>query len=214
MSSSSPAPKLWATMAALIGWHLLGGALGAVGPLLQEAGHLPAIGAEALIHWLVLGVLLVPVLWSRVAPEVLRPPMRRKLLVPVVLAGVVAANQVLTRLLEVPVSGTKSLATEAMAADPAWLVLKLLAIALGAPVIEELFYRGWLWQRLASYWPPAMVALFTGAAFALAHAQYAVSVLPLTVGLTLLRLSDGGIRSAMALHMAMNVLAVAAMLAA
>ena len=74
---------------------------------------------------------------------------------------------------------------------------------------EELFFRGWLWARLSRSWSPPVVAVVTGAAFAMAHAQFAASVLPLTVALTWLRLRDGSLRAPLALHLLMNTLAAA-----
>ena len=207
-----PAP-LWRTLLAVVLWHVAMGLAGMVALELGTRGIVSGQGATALAYAASLAVLAIPVLRAGLFPALLRRPMRSALLWLVVLAAVLAANRVMLALSDVPVN---DLAPQGLAAqgprEAGWFALQCAAIALGAPLVEEHFYRGWLWQRLAPHWPGWAVAAATGAIFALAHAQFALSVLPIAIGLSLLRLHDGGLRAPLALHAAMNIMAVAVLL--
>jgi membrane protease YdiL (CAAX protease family) len=207
-SRSAPASP-WRTLGLATAWYIAAAASGVPFLLMAGAGRLSQSAAEALTALLVPAVLLLPLLRGGEAAALLHPRLASAWRVALVLVLVLLANRLMLWLLPVPVAdvGGRTLAVDG------WKLLGLTAIALAAPVAEELFFRGWLWARLSRAWPPGGVALVTGAAFALAHGQFALSVLPLAVGLTWLRAVDGSLRAPLALHLAMNVLAVAATLA-
>jgi membrane protease YdiL (CAAX protease family) len=206
---ASAAASPWRTLGLAAVWYLAAAAAGVPFLLLAGAGRFPQAAAEALTAVLVPAVLLLPLLRGGEAAALLRARMASPWRVAAVLALVLLANRVMLWLLPVPVADIGG----AKAGIDGWTLLGLAAVALAAPVAEELFFRGWLWARLSRVWPPGGVALATGAAFALAHGQYALSVAPLAVGLSWLRAMDGSLRTPLALHLAMNVLAVAATLA-
>jgi membrane protease YdiL (CAAX protease family) len=199
----------WRTLAVAAAWYLAAAATGVPVLLMAGAGRFPQDAAEALTALLVPAVLLLPLLRGGEAAALLRPRLANPWRVAVVLALVLLANRLMLWLLPVPVADLGG----AKVATDGWVLLGLAAVAVAAPVAEELFFRGWLWARLSRVWPPGGVALATGAAFALAHGQYALSVVPLAVALTWLRAVDGSLRAPLALHLAMNSLAVAATLA-
>ncbi len=199
------------TLVALVGWLVLGGLLATPVMMLGNAGWLSATAALVLTMVIGQAITLVPVLRRGVARAALRPRMRQPWLIPLALAAVMCVNFLVVRRLGLPVSGAGPSGAAVGAGDMPWAILAALSVAVAAPVVEELFFRGWLWQRLASVWSPTSVGVATGVAFALAHGQYGASVLPLTVALTVLRLREGGVRSTIALHMAMNTLVVLTM---
>ena len=87
-----------------------------------------------------------------------------------------------------------------------------------APLAEELFFRGWVYTALRarwSFWPSFLV---TAAAFAAIHwnadHRHMLRVLPLALGVGLLRELTGGIRPTIALHAAYNGAIVTITLAA
>ena len=82
----------------------------------------------------------------------------------------------------------------------------LLALLVMAPVAEELFFRGWLWERLRSRWSEPVVGLVTGCLFAAAHHYAAPLILPAAAALTLVRTHCGGLRASMLLHFGMNLM--------
>lgn len=195
------------TLLALVGWQMLGGLLATPASMLFNAGLLSGVAAGALTICAGQAAMLVPVLRWNVARAALRPRMRRPWQVPLVLAAVMGVNVLVIPRFSLPVFGAGQTGDAVAAGDVKWVVLGALSIAVAAPVVEELFFRGWLWNRLASVWSPAAVAVATGMAFVLSHGQYGPSVVPITVALTLLRMREGGVRSSIAVHMGMNVLA-------
>lgn len=100
---------------------------------------------------------------------------------------------------------------ELLGAAPAVQVLIVLYAVVGAPVIEELLFRGALVPPLARRLGPALAAVVSGLLFGLAHASDPVAVLPLTVlgvGLALLRLRTGSVVPGLAVHVVNNLIAV------
>ena len=85
-------------------------------------------------------------------------------------------------------------------------IRSLLALWVMAPVAEELFYRGWLWERLRRSWSEPVVGIVTGCLFAASHHYAAALILPSAAALTLVRMHCGGLRASMLLHCGMNVL--------
>jgi len=200
---------LWRTLVAVVGWHAAMGLAGAVALVLARYGVVSAQGGTALAYALSLAVLAVPAWRDGLVPALLLRPMRSPWLWLAVFAGVLAANRVLLLVSDVPVNQIPTQGPR----EAGWFALQCAAIGIGAPLVEEHFYRGWLWRRLEPHWPGWAVAAATGAVFALAHLQFALSVLPIAIGLSLLRLYDGGLRAPLAVHAAMNLLAVAVLLA-
>ena len=89
---------------------------------------------------------------------------------------------------------------------------------IGAPVAEEMFFRGWLWVELRRRWGAWGTGLTTGGMFLLLHGaggewRSLVALAPVAVVLSLARELGGSVRAALAVHMANNVV-VAACLAA
>ncbi len=200
----------WRALIVAGAWYLLASAVAAPFVLLDQAGRLPPGMGGALAMLAVPGLLLVPVLRTAPLREWLRPPSAGPVQVVLAFALVLLVNRWLVPLLGVPMADIGAVAAgPAAPAATGWHLLRLAAIAVAAPLGEELFFRGWLWRRLAVAWSPPAVALATGLAFAAAHGQFAASVLPLTLALTWLRLNGGGLRAPLALHLAMNTFAAA-----
>lgn len=91
-------------------------------------------------------------------------------------------------------------------------------IVIGAPIAEEMFFRGWLWVGLRGRWGAWRTGLTTGAAFLLLHGaggewRLLVALAPVAVVLSLAREFGGSMRASLAVHM-MNNVVVAACLAA
>jgi membrane protease YdiL (CAAX protease family) len=92
-------------------------------------------------------------------------------------------------------------------------VLKVAEICLVAPVVEELFFRGWLWTALRRIWGPVPTALCTGGLFLLTHAPDGRTrlfiLLPITIILSVARHRGDSVRASLMVH-AVNNGAVAA----
>ncbi len=77
-----------------------------------------------------------------------------------------------------------------------------------APVAEELFFRGWLWEELRRSWGRPAVALATGLLFLLAHGMggfvILVCAVPGAVGLSFVRAMDGSVRASLLCHVLYN----------
>ena len=140
----------------------------------------------------------------------LRPMVRRAWiavlagLLLVVLAGFVAAVALVPELSRV----LAKLAAEAQQgmAGAHWAVLAgyCVAVVVVAPVSEELFFRGWLWEGLRRHWGVWPTAALTAGLFTLAHATTSLykplMVLPLAVLLSVARHVGGSVRASLALH--------------
>jgi membrane protease YdiL (CAAX protease family) len=96
---------------------------------------------------------------------------------------------------------------------PLLALLKVIELALVAPVVEELFFRGWLWSALDRVWHAVPTAVVTGGLFLLIHAPSGVGrviiLLPLTILLSVARYRCDSVRASLALHMINNGLVLA-----
>ena len=89
--------------------------------------------------------------------------------------------------------------------------------AIGAPVTEELFFRGWLWVALRRRWGAWATGGTTGLLFLLAHAAagwaYLLMLVPVVALVTWAREAGGSVRASLLVHLAVNAVAVAFMVA-
>ena len=112
---------------------------------------------------------------------------------------------------------TAAVADVAADANGVALLVLALLIAFGAPVVEELHFRGLWWQALQARgvgeW--ATVAV-TAAVFALAHAEWARLPVLLAAGIAMgvVRLLTGRLGASIVCHMIINGLGALALLAA
>jgi membrane protease YdiL (CAAX protease family) len=87
-------------------------------------------------------------------------------------------------------------------------LLKVTEICLVAPVVEELFFRGWLWTALREIWGPVATALCTGGLFLLTHAPGGMTrlfiLLPITILLSVARHRGDSVRASLTLHAVNN----------
>ena len=91
-------------------------------------------------------------------------------------------------------------------------------VVVGAPVAEELFFRGWLWVGLRQRWGAWRTGGVTGALFLLVHGigggwRALLVLMPLVILLSLARELGGSVRASLAVHVANNGLAAAALIA-
>lgn len=96
------------------------------------------------------------------------------------------------------------------ASPPVQLLIVLYAI-LGAPLFEELLFRGALVPPLARRVGAPLAALLSGLLFGMAHAADPVAVVPLTVlgiGLALLRLRTSSVLPGLVIHVLNNLIAL------
>ncbi len=83
----------------------------------------------------------------------------------------------------------------------------MVAVLFGAPLVEELVFRGLLWSALEDKLPPVAVWLITSLGFAAYHMDplHSVAILSTSLLLGWLRLSTGSIKASVAAHFANNV---------
>lgn len=124
---------------------------------------------------------------------------------------------VVTEVLSVAVSqlgiepeGMKEVAR--IAREPALFLASLLAMAVLAPLVEELVFRGLLYGWLAGRWGTVVAWLVSSLAFAAAHIEpaHAILVLPLGLWFGWLRRRTGSLWPSLVAHIVNNGLAVAA----
>lgn len=96
-------------------------------------------------------------------------------------------------------------------ASPGVLALAVLFVGTGAPLGEELFFRGFMQTRLAAAWSRWAAIGMTAAAFGLLHMDPVQSTFALLAGLYLGWLAEiaGSVRPAIAAHTVNNVVSVA-----
>jgi len=92
-------------------------------------------------------------------------------------------------------------------------LLKVTEICLVAPVVEELFFRGWLWTALRRIWGPVPTALSTGGLFLLIHAPGGMIrlfiLLPITILLSVARHRADSVRASLTVHAVNNAIVAA-----
>ncbi len=85
-------------------------------------------------------------------------------------------------------------------------------LVVGAPVSEDLFFRGWLWTGLRQWWGPLPVMLCTSAIWLAAHLMDGLArplfLIPAAIVLSLARYYCDSLKASMLLHMVNNLLAV------
>lgn len=146
-------------------------------------------------------------------------PVRRRRIV-AALVGCAVLTPIALAVLVIEVPGVRAFALRTgvggLADGLGWAAFAAMAVALviGAPVAEEVFFRGWLWAGLRQSWGVLGTSAATGALFLLLHLpnggwRRAVMLLPLTVMLSLARELGGSVRASIAVHLANNAVAVA-----
>ena len=115
-----------------------------------------------------------------------------------------------------------------LALHTSWAGLFFAAIGsvLLAPVAEELFFRGWMWSAIRRVSSAKAAMATTFAVFLLMHfvdtlpvgvipaTARSILLIPVALGLTLVRRFCGSLRACMFLHLANNLTSVAAPFAA
>lgn len=94
------------------------------------------------------------------------------------------------------------------------VVVLFLFVAIGAPIVEELFYRGLLLRSVERRWGTAVAVIGTSVVFALVHFQ-PYDLLPLALAglvFALLAVRTGRLGLAIGTHMGFNLIAVIALL--
>lgn len=89
------------------------------------------------------------------------------------------------------------------------IVLAVVVVALLAPVIEELFFRGFLLKTLLKYMHPALASLIVASIFGLIHLEFSSAGILIFLGLILNRLyiKTGSLLPGIAFHLLNNILA-------
>jgi uncharacterized protein len=99
-----------------------------------------------------------------------------------------------------------------------WIVLFVVLAVAGAPLAEEMFFRGWLYTGLRSKMRAWAAITVTATLFALAHWEkthiYALAVFPVGIALGVVRERTGSIKASMAVHAVYNGAACALLLIA
>jgi uncharacterized protein len=99
----------------------------------------------------------------------------------------------------------------ALPKTPIYFLLQFVAVAIAAPIVEELLFRGYLQTALTNRFSPMIAILLASFLFALVHFQpYAIPALML-IGLTFgyLYHRTGSLKVNIALHVVNNALAIA-----
>jgi membrane protease YdiL (CAAX protease family) len=97
----------------------------------------------------------------------------------------------------------------------AWIVA---TVVIGAPVAEELFFRGWLWAGLRRRWGAWRTGGATGLLFLLVHGlggewRQLAALVPVVVLLSLARELGGSVRASLMVHVVNNGLPAAGLIA-
>jgi uncharacterized protein len=99
-----------------------------------------------------------------------------------------------------------------------WIALFVVLAVAGAPLAEEMFFRGWLYTGLRSKMRAWTAITVTAILFALAHWEkthiYALAVFPVGIALGVVRERTGSIKASMAVHAVYNGAACALLLIA
>lgn len=96
-------------------------------------------------------------------------------------------------------------------------IWSLWVVAIGAPVAEELFFRGWLWEGLRPRWGAWGTGIATGLLFLLIHWaggewRLLPALVPMAIMLSVAREVCGSVRASIVVHAFNNGLAMLALL--
>jgi membrane protease YdiL (CAAX protease family) len=96
--------------------------------------------------------------------------------------------------------------------DPRSVILALAVMAVLAPIVEELVFRGLIYGWIENRWSPLPAAIVSTILFALAHFEpkHIILVLPLAIGFGWLRWYTGSIKPSLVAHIVNNGAAVLA----
>lgn len=229
----------WAVLALLgaaLGWYVLlgiGAALGALAitGVLTKVGWVASERSREVVVWV--GLPLQQVLMMLVAVRRVRRrgiggarsglgwlPVRRRRLVAGLAGGVFLIDAVKVALcLMLPdvdsfMTQIKQDIGGPIPGDAGYVAWNLAVVVAGAPLAEELFFRGWLWGGLRRHWGVWRTGLMTGLLFLAFHGTYGdwrllVVLVPMVVLMTLARHFGGSVRASLAVHVANNALATA-----
>lgn len=107
-----------------------------------------------------------------------------------------------------------------MAILPSWMTfwapvsgwvfgLFFFALAVLAPLAEELFFRGWMWAALRQHWGVWATAITTGVLFLAMHLENGlltvILLVPMAVMLSVARAVGGSVRASVIMHCLYNV---------
>lgn len=111
----------------------------------------------------------------------------------------------------VPAPLVDSLVTSALAGDALTRLGIIVAVAVAAPLCEEIVFRGYLWAAIERYASPAVAFVVTSVVFAGYHLDpgQVVGVLPIAFALGWVRWQTRSLWPGVALHFANNALALA-----
>lgn len=115
-----------------------------------------------------------------------------------------------------PVPSAYAIDINSALATGGWItvVLIVFAVVVLAPVVEELFFRGWLWEGLRHSWRPVPVMLGTALPWLLMHALdigiATVALVPGAVCFSVARHLCGSVRASAALHGLNNAIVIGA----
>lgn len=113
---------------------------------------------------------------------------------------------------EIPHTGTMDLMQKLSEMGRPAQVAMVLLLAAGAPIAEELFFRGWLWTALRRRWAVLPVMGCTSLLWLMAHLLDGVTrplfLIPAAIVLSLARHYCGSVRASIVLHCFNNLLAV------
>jgi membrane protease YdiL (CAAX protease family) len=97
-------------------------------------------------------------------------------------------------------------------ARSAWLQVPFLFSAVFlAPIAEELFFRGWLWNALKQHWNGLLTASVVSGLWLAVHLEQGmpavIGLIPVAVLIAFARHFGKSVRASIAVHMAMNLVA-------
>ena len=176
-------------------------------PYLASGGLLAALGFFFLVGLLAVAAAVIPLgrmAWPALG---LRPTGWRPLVLGAL--GTLALSVVVSQSGLQP-EGMKQALN--VSAQPAQLLAALLVMAVLAPLVEELVFRGLLYGWLESRWGSTVAFIVSSLAFAAAHYEWKHIVLVLPLGLLFgyLRRRTNSLVPSLVAHMANNGVAVAA----
>jgi membrane protease YdiL (CAAX protease family) len=130
------------------------------------------------------------------------------------LAAMTVLTSLTAKLLDKEVTSAGADVAESMTGSTAAYVLFLVLIAIGAPFVEELAFRGLVWGAVVKRgWSPWLATIIAGVPFAIIHIE-PLRVVPLLAAGILLGIirQFGGLSGAMLAHCVVNSIGVIAIL--